>query len=95
VKEDLFKFLDDDGSLTIYLKVSVYLNVKQKTIVTGDGDEFTALKLFKGEERLMKKVAGVFGDEETSDVALSVVNDEDKEIRKFYCHTAILSGTLT
>jgi len=43
----------------------------------------------------MEEVALSLGDEGSSDVVISVVDKDGKEMKKFYCHSAILSGILT
>jgi len=84
--------LDADGSLTIELKLSIYLHVHLETVVGGGPNALTALKEFGGEKRLLEKLASLLGDSETSDMTISVVNDEDKEQAELYCHSVILSG---
>jgi len=94
-KNDLFGYYlnDEDGSLTIELKVSAYLHVTQKTVVhDGGGADLAAVQEFGGEWRLLEKVALLLGDKETSDVVISLDNGITGEIRRFYVHSAILSG---
>jgi len=92
-KEELFHFLDEGGSLAIELKLSIYVHVDLETVVGVGADASTALKEFGGEKRLLDKLASLLGDSETSDSTLSVVDEEDKEIAEFHCHSAILSGS--
>jgi len=98
----------NDGSLSLQLGVKVYYGNgvgKPRTVVVTTGDHETvanpetdahtdsAMKLFaKRQEKVLEKVGSLLGDEETSDVTISVVNHEGKEIRKFHCHCIILSG---
>jgi len=95
-KEDLFGYYlnDEDGSLTIELKISAYLHVIPETVLLhgGEGDDMAAVMEFGGERRLLKKVALLMGDIETSDVVISLVCGIDDEIKRFYVHSAILSG---
>jgi len=87
-----------DNSVVLLLKVRAYLKTEWKVAVadaTPVEDAHTAIKLFaKGQQKVLKNVGSLLGDEETSDVTISVVNDEGKEIRKFHCHCNILSGTV-
>jgi len=110
VEEDWDKCVNaDDGSLSLQLGVKVYYGNgmgKSRTVVATKGDHeavatpetdaCTAMKMFaKGqEEKVLERVGSLLGDEETSDVTISVVNGESKEIRKFHCHCRILSGKL-
>jgi len=95
-REDLNNFVGVDNSVTLLLKVRAYQKSDGKVAVadaTPVKDATTAMKLFaKGQEKFLEKVGSLLGDEETSDVTISVVNDEGKEIRKFHCHRIILSG---
>jgi len=100
-KEDLFGYVNEatvDGSLTIELKVSAYLHVSPTTVVHGShgggegGDDKTktAVKeLLEGEKRLLGLLLG-----DKSDVVISLVNDDGKEIGRFFCHSRILSGNV-
>jgi len=99
-KKDLFGYVNEeaaDGSLTFELKVSAYLHVSPTTVVQGGGgevvgdDKIAIKELGGGGKRLLGLL---LGDMETSDVIISLVNDEGKEIGRFFCHSRILSGNV-
>jgi len=75
-------FLDADGSLTIELKLSIYLHVHLETVVGGGPNALTALKEFGGEKRLLEIVASLLGDSQTSDMTVSVVDDMKTKSRR-------------
>jgi len=75
------------------LKATVLLELNgRKTIVIEVGDQWPLTQISPGEQRLLERVKSLLGDEETSDVVILVMDDSDKEIGKFFCHMAILSG---
>jgi len=61
---------------------------EQQRRVSDDGS-------FDGGKRLLGKVASLLGDKETSDMGISVVDKDEKEIGNFPCHSAILVGTIS
>jgi len=97
-QEDLLKtFLGLDDSVTLLLKVRAYLKTDGNVAVATPGEDcwIAPMKMFaKGQQTVLEKVGSLLGDEETSDVTISVVNGEGEEIRKFYCHCSILSGNV-
>jgi len=99
-KEDLFSYVNEegaDGSLTIELKVSAYLHVTPTTVVhvggEVDGEDKTAVKELLGEGK--RPLGLVLGDKKTSDVVISLLNEDGKDIGgRFFCHSRILSGNV-
>jgi len=99
VREDrLNHFLGLDDSVTLRLKVRAYLKTDWNyavALTTPVKDANTAIKLLGiGQEKVLEKVGSLLGDKETSDVTISVVDEEGKEIREFHCHCVILSGNV-
>jgi len=83
--------------MTIQLGVKIYVANEQeaKTVVThgrvvGDLSTPVATNLALEDKNGLEKPDYQLGDEKTSNVTISVVNEE--EVRVFYCHSRVLSG---
>jgi len=96
----LNKYVDADGSMTFQLGVKIYLvNGKEaKTFVTegcalNDLSTPRIMNFALEDKNDLEQLDYQLGDVKTSDVNISVVNDSEKEVRVFYCHSRVLSGT--
>jgi len=92
-------FLDSEGSLTLNLKTTFLSNVdKDKPLFTDEGGVSQIANQISLDrsicKTLLENIASLLGDQETSDVTISVLGDNGMEVGKFFCHSAILSGNL-
>jgi len=93
-------YVDSDGSLKLKLKVAISSKQNEKREVVADDDDSEKTARLTLEESLksglLNGVASLLGDEESSDVTILVSKQAESPPipKKFYCHSAILSGKI-
>jgi len=105
--ESLNKYVEADGSITFQLGVKIYLvnEEKPKTVAVRDDDAVTDVSEIKITNNLSldttssideEKVDSNYelGDAKTSDVTISVTHVDKQKFQVFFCHSAVLSGTI-
>jgi len=92
-------FISSGGSITLNLKAIFLFDVDNAAPMfsVGQGNLSKCANNYCLENTfcstLLQNVASLLGDQETSDVSISVLHPTGLEAGKFYCHTAILSGS--
>jgi len=92
--------LDSEGSLNLKVKADFYVDSdgiaeilpQEERNLPSEDESFRISK-----EIVLDQVASLLGDEGTSDVIVSLRNNNgetDVEVGSFFCHSAILSGEL-
>jgi len=95
---NVHSYIASDGSITFNLKTIFLFDVDCLPVFTDDQGNISECANHcclenKFSRTLLENVASLLGDQETSDVTISVISHNGLEIGKFYCHSAILSGS--
>jgi len=98
---ELENYLDEDGSLNLDFDVSVYIetNGAARYLFTEDNTEnMTGLTVDDNKFRsviILNQIGTLLGDKDSSDVIISVTENENGNRKEFFCHSAILSGNIS
>jgi len=88
------KYLDQEGTLSLQVELTVYISKSSQNLTDGaswEKEDPAQMMLDDNiQDSLIKTTCSLLGDEKTSDVKVSV--KEDDTVKIFYCHSKILSG---
>jgi len=95
---DLSLYTDPQGSFNLKVETDFFIESDGVTEILPGVDKCTETSEVESskirKEIILQQVAGLLGDEVTSDVIVYFVDTENAEIGKFFCHYAVLSGKL-